>query len=330
MLIVDDNQTNRYVLRNQLELWGADVTEVENAEQAMDILLQEIDGTGTTRFKVAFLDMYMPNMDGAELGTWIRQQPGLSDLKLVVMTSVSQRGDAKAFAEIGFSAYFPKPATTSALFDALAVVLGGGDALEHASPLVTQHYLKELDRHQKGPNELEKEVSSEKDKAISASSSTEQTANSEVTAENTETAPNWPDNAKILLVEDNYINQAVASGLLESMGLVCDVAANGVEAIEALNTSIGTESYALILMDCQMPEMDGYEATKNIRNGMAPEPYRDITIVAMTANAMKGDKEKCINAGMNDYLSKPVDADALQKMLAKWLVDSDLSNSPSV
>jgi two-component system sensor histidine kinase/response regulator len=118
-------------------------------------------------------------------------------------------------------------------------------------------------------------------------------------------------NLRILLAEDNRINQMVALGLLQNIGYTAVVAANGVQVLEAL----AKNPYDLILMDCQMPEMDGYEATRQIRaSQISPMPR----IVAMTANAMRGESEKCLAAGMDDYMSKPVRLDRLREMIARW------------
>ncbi len=130
----------------------------------------------------------------------------------------------------------------------------------------------------------------------------------------------WPPNTKILMVEDNLVNQTIATELIGLIGLSCDVADNGVIALDILNKTSEKDAYDLILMDCQMPEMDGYETSRQIRQGSAGQHYKDIGIVAMTANAMKGDKEKCLNAGMNDYLSKPIDTELLEKKLYHWLI----------
>lgn len=124
-------------------------------------------------------------------------------------------------------------------------------------------------------------------------------------------------NLNILLVEDNITNQIVANGILETFDLEADIANNGLEALEMLgNKEI---FYDIILMDCQMPEMDGYETTLAIRCGTAGDKYKDITIIAMTANAMEGDKEKCFASGMDDYISKPIDAKILKNTLKKWI-----------
>ncbi len=121
--------------------------------------------------------------------------------------------------------------------------------------------------------------------------------------------------ARILLVEDSKINQLVAKGLLRKMGYLVDVAQNGSEALEVLAGA----DYDLVLMDCQMPEMDGYEATQVIRSGAREKIPSGIPIVAMTANAIVGDREKCLAAGMDDYLTKPIVPGQLASTLHKWL-----------
>ena len=131
----------------------------------------------------------------------------------------------------------------------------------------------------------------------------------------------WPSTTRILLVEDNPTNQMVAQGMLDSMGLYADIAANGIEALESIKLSTKIAPYTIILMDCQMPEMDGYEASRAIRDEKAGVENKSIPIIAMTANAMTGDREKCVLAGMDDYLSKPIDITVLKNMLIKWIFD---------
>ena len=124
--------------------------------------------------------------------------------------------------------------------------------------------------------------------------------------------------AQVLLVEDNKVNQVVASALLKQVGLTFDIAQNGQDALDKLNSS-QDKKYQLVLMDCQMPVMDGYQATQAIREGKAGKHNKHITIIALTANAMQGDREKCLDAGMNDYLTKPLDSAALEPKLQQWL-----------
>jgi len=288
VLIVDDNETNREVLRSQLEHWGATVVEADSGDEALTVCDDRIENNDNEFFDIAFLDMQMPGMDGAELGKKISKDSRFSKMKLVMMTSMGHQGEARYFADLGFSAYFPKPATTSDLFDALSVVVDGGKALQQAEPLVTKHYLKTLTRSDK-----------------------------QILPEFEEDDFN---NIRILLVEDNHVNQLVATGILKQNGFkMVDVAANGLEAINSLQQASEDMPYSIVLMDCQMPEMDGYEATRQIRAGKADKRNIAIPIIAMTANAMQGDREKCLQSGMNDYLAKPVEPDLLIEKLLEWL-----------
>jgi len=127
------------------------------------------------------------------------------------------------------------------------------------------------------------------------------------------------DKVKILLVEDNRINQQVALGLLKKFGYRADVAFNGVQALELLTDCQENEPYQLILMDCQMPEMDGYQATQHIRDNTKELNHSNVIIIAMTANSMKGDREKCLAAGMDDYLTKPINPKLLSEKMTTWL-----------
>jgi len=138
----------------------------------------------------------------------------------------------------------------------------------------------------------------------------------------------FPDDTKILLVDDNHTNQMVAQGLLQSFGLDANIANDGLEVLDALKNADKATPYSIILMDCMMPNMDGYSASEAIRKGEAGEENINIPIVAMTANAMRGDKEKCIASGMDDYISKPIDPDILKKTLLKWLLNSEISLEP--
>jgi CheY-like chemotaxis protein len=192
-----------------------------------------------------------------------------------MMTSLASRGDVKIFKENGFSASFPKPATTKDYYHALKV--------------------------------LEVNVPTEEDFIV------------ENELDDKEHQLSWPEETRILLVEDNMTNQIVANGILETFCLQADTANDGEEAIHALRESLKTQKYNLVLMDCQMPVLDGYEATEAIRLGKAGEENTNVTIVAMTANAMKGDKEKCIASGMDEYLAKPIHPETLKEMLLKVL-----------
>lgn len=256
-LIVDDNATNRTIVREQLRHFGMTSEEASGGAEALD-RLAEAHAAGR-RIDVILLDFQMPEMDGESLGRRIKEDPAYGSIPLVMLTSVGGRGEAARFARDGFDAYLVKPVKQSYLYDCLVAVLGmreeeaKADAPSHG--IVTTYTIEEMRRR---------------------------------------------DGVRILLVEDNAINQKVARSMLKRLGYECDVASNGLEAIDALQGN----TYRLILMDCQMPVMDGYEATAAIRQ--LPPAMANIPIVAMTANAMVGDRERCLAAGMDDYVSKPI------------------------
>ncbi len=287
LLIVDDNATNREVLHGQLAHWGIAVTEADSGAAALQLCQQLIDDEQPL-FDVAFLDMQMPEMDGEVLGSKLHAHPMFSSIKLIMMTSISSIHEASYFHQIGFHGFFPKPTTTSDLFNVLNVVMSDEYQLSHDGTIITHDYLSTLKPNQ---SVIEKVMSDELETS----------------------------HFRLLLVEDNITNQLVAQGVLANFGLHTDVAANGLEALQSIAMAPDDSMYDLIFMDCQMPEMDGYEATKQIRAGKAGVKNSNIPIIAMTANAMQGDREICIAAGMNDYLSKPIEPDKLLIKLNQWL-----------
>lgn len=281
-LVVDDNATNREVLSGQLEHWGGVVLEADSGQQALAICNEVAEKKDIDFIDVAFLDMQMPNMDGADLARKLKEDKRFNKIKLVMMTSMEYQGEEKYYSDLGFDAYFPKPTTTSDLFYALSVVAGDVEASQ--PPIHRLHESIHLNQ--------------------------ETTAESKITAFS---------NMRVLLVEDNHVNQLVATGILKRQGFnLVDVAANGLEAIASLQDAPDDAAYDIVLMDCQMPEMDGYEASREIRAGKAGERNISIPIIAMTANVMAGDRDKCIESGMNDYVPKPVEPEDLIMKLQQW------------
>ncbi len=282
VLIVDDNKTNRDIFNAQLTQWGVNVEEVDGAESAMLALEKNLN---SQPFDLALLDRAMPGKDGVELAREIRKDSRFDNTKLLMMSSLSL-DDMEELKRIGFAAYFTKPVATSDLFDALAICAGDGNVSSKENIFLTKTRLIGL-------------------------------------SEDAETDPSilyrWPSDTRILLVEDNQVNQYVAQELLQEVGLDCDIAGNGLEAIESLKSAPNDAPYTVVLMDCQMPEMDGYETTRCIRSGVVSEAYRKVPIIAMTANAMQGDKEKCFAAGMNAYLSKPLDTSSMLETFKEWI-----------
>ncbi|WP_105169808.1 PAS domain-containing hybrid sensor histidine kinase/response regulator [Pseudoalteromonas sp. T1lg23B] len=284
ILVVDDNDTNRAVLSKQLEYWGAQVCSVSSAKQALE-QCRKFTQTHSTCFDIAFIDMQMPEMDGTSLGKAIREHQAYDAMKLIMMTPMGFRWEVGHFAKLGFATYFPKPATTSDLITALTILKDGAQDM-HVNSSAEKRYIK-------GGKNLP------------------QSANDAI---------KWDASIRILLAEDNQVNQIVATSMLKKIGLkIVDVVADGKEVLSLLAQRQDEDRYTLLLMDCQMPELDGYETTKLIRSGEAGEYYAHITIIAMTANAMVGDKAKCLEAGMDDYIAKPIVQDVLVDKLLQWL-----------
>lgn len=269
ILIVDDNQTNRSILREQLKSWGCRCTEASRAEEALETLHQE--AASGYRFDIAIIDMQMPVISGDQLGSAIKQDQELRQTRLVMMSSAGRPGDAKRLEQLGFSAYLSKPVKQSSLFECLTTVMGinRNSGNKQPVPFVTRHVLSEIHMLKR----------------------------------------------RILLAEDNLINQKVAAGILGKLGFPVDIVCNGKEAVKALETV----PYALVFMDCHMPEMDGYEATAVIRGPGSTAINPQVPIVALTADAMEGDRQKALEAGMNDYLAKPVMPEDLERILNIWL-----------
>ena len=280
ILIVDNNQTSLSSLQAQLSQWGANVTMAATGHEALFMCEQRYEQSQPL-YHMALINMALPKMTGEELGKQLKQDPRFAAMKLILMTAMGARGDGNYYAKLGFSGYFSKPVTSKDLLDGLAVLAEDGAILKQAKPLITSHYLK-LMRN-----------SDERQESL-------------------------PD-ARILLVEDNKVNQVVAQSMLKKMGLEqLHIVENGQQALECLQQH-QAPAFQLVLMDCQMPQMDGYETTRYIRAGKAGSAYVQVPIIAMTANAMAGDKEKCLAAGMDDYLAKPLNAGQLREKLATWL-----------
>jgi len=266
VLVSDPNATNRRALRFQLAHRGCPLQEAEDAAQTMAIL-RSAEEMGSP-IDLLICDINLPDRDPLDMVRDIRKQER-HRTRVLLLTSIPGRGDAKKALSSGVDGYLTKPVKLTRLYASIStLMLPARNEADHEPLLVTNRTLRE---HESGSSHY-----------------------------------------KILVVEDNRINQKVAVKLLEKVGYRCDMAANGKEAIEA----IGRIPYDLILMDCQMPEMDGFEATRTIRRN---EKEGHIPIVALTANAMQGDRERCLSAGMDDYLTKPLRQDELFACLEKNL-----------
>ncbi|MDD4627489.1 MAG: PAS domain S-box protein, partial [Syntrophomonas sp.] len=264
VLIVDDNSSNRKIIRTYLEDAQCLVEESDSAEKAITILLS---AAAVKSFDVVIVDFQMPAMNGHELAAALKAIPSTRAIHLIMLTSAAQKGDARRAKEHGFSGYLTKPVKRDELLQCISIVLGLKTEASLGDSIVTRYTIKE--------NPI-------------------------------------PARPRFLLVEDNEMNQKIIVKMLEKRGMYCDLACSGAEALKALQQ----KDYDIVFMDCQMPEMDGYETTARIRQMEGEE--RHTIIVAMTANAMEGDREKCLQAGMDDYISKPVDFQLLFNIIEQY------------
>ncbi len=283
ILIVDDNITNLHFLRESMRSLGFSPEIAADGQIALKILQEGL--REKQPFQLVLLDRRMPKIDGFELAEQIKKTPGIAESILMMLTSVGERGDAKRCRNLGISGYLTKPIRTNELIDAIKMLIGYHKKAEKKCPLVTRHSLREA--RLRFANLLESDA--------------------------TQTAAVFD----ILLVEDNLINQKLTRRLLEKKGHRVQVANNGKEALNAWENN----TFDLILMDVLMPEMDGFEATSEIRN-REKETGGHTPIVALTANAMKGDRERCLETGMDDYLAKPVRGNKLLELVYKWATKS--------
>jgi CheY-like chemotaxis protein/HPt (histidine-containing phosphotransfer) domain-containing protein len=242
--------------------------------------------------------MQMPEIDGITLGEQIKKNPAISKLPLIMLTSTNQRDEIQRTLKIGFAAYLVKPVKPSRLLDTIMTILGEEDAGTRG--------------HGDGEKEDAGTWGHGDAKSVIDRFSASPTLGVSVSSSPTHNFPKL----RILLAEDNLVNQKVALKQLQSLGYSADVAANGKEVLELLEKI----PYDLILMDCQMPILDGLETTKEIHRRL--ESYfasssRPV-VIAMTANAMKEDQQMCLDAGMDDYLSKPVMKEKLAAALERW------------
>jgi len=300
VLIVDDNESNRLILHHLVKAWGMTDDLAEDAARAMQLV--EAAAQKRRPYDLAILDMMMPAKDGLALANMLKAHVAGRDMRLVLLTSLVQRGQAELARQAGISVYLTKPVRQTLLYDALCRAL-----------------------------EL---TGSEREQAGSRGQ--------------------WPITpagihaGRILIVEDNPINQTLTARLVEKLGYQTDVASGGQEALEILSRG----AYVAVLMDCQMPVMDGFETTQQIRerescqqsmvdgrskgnlsvcssspmtNDRLPMTAFHIPIIAVTANAMPGDRERCLASGMDDYLSKPIRIEDLQATLDRWIPSSHTS-----
>jgi two-component system, sensor histidine kinase and response regulator len=231
-------------------------------------------------FEIALLDLTLTDMDCFEMSKIIKADPAISNVLLVLLPLHGERGQGHQAFEAGIAGYLQKPVSTIQLYNGLCSIMATQNASSSMPQLVTNHSLREQNIKPVIPTGLP---------------------------------------ARIVLAEDNIINQKVALGQLKNLGYIADVANNGLELLKLLEKSPAD----IILMDCNMPEMDGFAATREIRKREGNSQHT--IIIAMTANALEGDREKCLASGMDDYLSKPVKAKILSQKLQHWIAPGNVA-----
>jgi signal transduction histidine kinase/DNA-binding response OmpR family regulator len=273
VLVVDDNDTNREVLYNQLLAWGMSSETAENGSRALEMLRNAaLQGAP---YNLMITDMNMPGMDGLELVRAIKADPLMRNVHIVMLTSVGFYLDRHETNEADIDACLNRPVQQSLLYECIVSVL-------NPSRSASANICSECQK----PEEIHDCY-----------------------------------DCHVLLAEDNPVNQIVGQTMLESLGCSVELVSNGLEAVETLSRN----SYDLVFMDCQMPEMDGYKATKIIREKEDAQLSEDngkishVPIIALTAYALQGDREKCLSSGMDDYIPKPFGKAQLRAVLKKWL-----------
>jgi signal transduction histidine kinase/DNA-binding response OmpR family regulator len=279
VLVVDDLEINRRVLSRQLTSWRVEHECVSDAAEALSTL-REAAAAGNP-YRLALIDHMMPDVDGLMLGRQIAADRELEHTAMVMLSSAGQT-TSKRFHEAGFFAVMVKPVVRA------RQLLNVLQSAMNAAPRTIGH-----------------------DAAQAPSVANAARATAEQYLETTKITPR-----RVLLAEDNVVNAKLAVRMLERLGCRVDVASNGHEALKMVQSI----PFDIVFMDCQMPEMDGFEATRAIRawegaSRVGQSPVTRLPIVALTANAMQGDRERCLAAGMDDYLTKPLARSDLARVL---------------
>jgi signal transduction histidine kinase/DNA-binding response OmpR family regulator len=296
VLIVDDNAANRRILADRVRLWGMQPAVADSAAAAWEIL------EASEEIPLILTDVHMPEMSGFDLITRLRNHFPAKTITIVMLTSGSVPGDAARCRELGVDAYLTKPVRHSELLRTILLALKAHPAHPRGAPRIGNSVLA-MNRALNN-EDLPQSVSAEP---------VRRDAGKHALA----TLPSM----RILLAEDNQVNQILATRLLAKHGHTVVIANDGAQALTALER----ESFDLVLMDVQMPEMDGLETSAAIRAREQGTGYH-IPIVAMTAHAMSGDRERCIASGMDDYVTKPIRLEEVSAAIYRVMKTTEFSS----
>ena len=290
ILVIDDNQVNRSILIEQMTSWGFDACAAASGREGIAVL-KAVASHGL-KVDCVILDYQMPGMTGADVAREVRETPGIASTPIVMLTSVDQSLGHPGYKSLNIDAHLIKPARSSALLEALVTA---------------------IQRHRAGPGQPVAEPATLDASVPLASPAPEKPAprpELRIAARKTEAL----HRVDILVAEDNEVNQLVFTQILGETGHTFEIVGNGRLAVESFRTM----NPRMILMDVSMPEMGGLEATGKIREAET-ESGRRVPIVGVTAHALKGDRERCLEAGMDDYLSKPISPKALMQKIDRWI-----------
>ncbi|MFQ5566262.1 MAG: response regulator [Paracoccaceae bacterium] len=271
VLVIDDNETNRFILHELLVAWQMDEASAASGKEGLQRL---INAAAQGRpFDIVILDHHMPGMDGAEVIRAIRGASGIEATPIIMLTSIEDPGSADMYHGLGVQGYLVKPVPASQLFDTMIEILS--------------------------------------DQAVAVAQPSGNPVSGTVAAPSAAR----PDRVDVLLVEDNEVNRIVAEEMLLEAGLSHVTAGDGVQALNAF------EKHApkVVLMDISMPVMDGYVATRKLREIEAGRGLPRTPVIGLTAHAMQGDRERCLEAGMDDYIAKPISIAKLTAMIDTWI-----------
>ena len=282
ILVVDDNTTTLKIIGDILKHWGVSATLADSGESALGKLLEASKNDQPIR--LALIDRLMPGMSGMELAEQIRARPELAGMPLVMLTAAPVIEDEQRRRDLGIQACLSKPVRLLELFEALTSATSD-------TPRSTTRSDGNGNGNGNGHSTSPSVVLAETDLSARV--------------------------MRILLVEDHPINQKVACRMIERLGHDVTVANNGREALEVLEV----KPFDLVLMDLQMPEMDGFQALQVLRAREIGQPTR-LAVVALTAHAMKGDRELCLDRGFDDYLTKPIRSDQFAAVLGRQMACS--------
>ena len=316
IIAIDDNNVNRSILLEQFEAWKLDGTSAASGLEGLAMLRQAV--TRGEPFDVVVLDFHMPDMNGVDVARVIRSDAALQDTAIVMLTSVDNIGETAEFRALNIDAHLTKPARASQLLESIvdAMPASAGSA-NHTKSHQLPETANDANETSAWAEDADKSIEFAEHYSIIAGRSEDAVA-----PQNTPHESGLPDNSgqahiDVLVAEDNDVNQMVFEQILEHLNYKFKIVENGKLAVDQIDQLRPT----IVLMDVSMPIMNGLDATAEIRKMYCDDDlasYRPV-IIGVTAHALKDDRNKCIEAGMDDYMSKPISPDMLAEKITKWM-----------